>query len=251
MHRFERAIRKLIPSTPILSRSSWFYPLSRGIDLTVGAAARHLIGGIIPPVRYIVRTGTNKNIITPQIRFMLQGYNYWLHKFADGTADLNSSIVDIGCGCGKLAAALRDYDFHGDRFRGHYYGFDADREMIEWCQRYFPPNHFTFVHVNPKSSVYNPGGSVLQVKLEPCRDSSVDLAISNSLFSHLLAEDVKNYLKESFRVLRPGGKIFMTFFCIDDMRTLGLLGGRWTFDHRIGSAYVENIHYPEAAVGVR
>ena len=39
MHRFERAIRKLIPSTPILSRSSWFYPLSRGIDLTVGAAA--------------------------------------------------------------------------------------------------------------------------------------------------------------------------------------------------------------------
>jgi hypothetical protein len=91
MHRFERAIRKLIPSTPILSRSSWFYPLSRGIDLTVGAAARHLIGGIIPPVRYIVRTGTNNNIITPQISFMLHGYNYWLHKFAGG---ISGSLID-------------------------------------------------------------------------------------------------------------------------------------------------------------
>ena len=39
MYRFERPIRKLIPSAEILSRSGWFYPLSRPIDLTVGAAA--------------------------------------------------------------------------------------------------------------------------------------------------------------------------------------------------------------------
>jgi hypothetical protein len=40
----------------------------------------------------------------------------------------------------------------------------------------------------------------------------------------------------------------MTFFCIDDLRDLNFLGGRWPFPHRDGPAYVENPQYPEAAV---
>jgi hypothetical protein len=28
-----------------------------------------------------------------------------------------------------------------------------------------------------------------------------------------------------------------------------LLGGRWTFEHRVQNAFVENQQYPEAAVG--
>jgi hypothetical protein len=40
----------------------------------------------------------------------------------------------------------------------------------------------------------------------------------------------------------------MTFFCMDDLRSLNLLGGRWSFAHRRDAAYIENERYPEAAV---
>ena len=36
----------------------------------------------------------------------------------------------------------------------------------------------------------------------------------------------------------------MTFFCLDSIER----GGRWTFEHKLGEAYVESLKYPEAAV---
>ncbi len=38
--------------------------------------------------------------------------------------------------------------------------------------------------------------------------------------------------------------MFMTFFCIEYVE----LGGRWTFRHRRGNAYIESAQYPDAAV---
>jgi hypothetical protein len=40
----------------------------------------------------------------------------------------------------------------------------------------------------------------------------------------------------------------MTFFCMEDLEKLQLLVGRWSFDHRIGAAYVEDKNFPESAV---
>ena len=49
-------------------------------------------------------------------------------------------------------------------------------------------------------------------------------------------------------MLKPGGWMLMTFFCLDDLEQLGLLGDRWTFQYEIGDARVENERYPESAV---
>ena len=38
--------------------------------------------------------------------------------------------------------------------------------------------------------------------------------------------------------------MYMSFLCMEHVK----LGGRWTFQHRLGNAYVENLQYPEAAV---
>ena len=38
--------------------------------------------------------------------------------------------------------------------------------------------------------------------------------------------------------------MYMTFFCLDSVG----LGDRWSFKHKIGNAYVEDLKYPEAAV---
>jgi len=51
-------------------------------------------------------------------------------------------------------------------------------------------------------------------------------------------------MQESYRILRTNGVMFMTFFCIEHVE----LGGRWTFRHRRGRAYIESAQYPEAAV---
>ncbi len=248
--KFDKYIRRLLPSGALLARSPAFAILSRGIDLTITPLARYLTGGqvLLPPSRFIARTGVGKWYVTPHLRFILDGYTLLLYLFGNGYAGFDSTIVDIGSGVGKLAVPLLAASVHGRAFKGHFFGFDVDAEMIDWCQRNFPEDRFTFTHVDAMSKVYNPQGSD-HPSLSPCSGESIDLVFSNSLFSHLLPADIERYMRESYRVLRPSGKAFMSFFCIDDLLQLGALGNRWTFDHRMGDAYVENLEYPEAAVG--
>jgi SAM-dependent methyltransferase len=243
----ERWLRRLVPSTAVLSRSAWFYPLSVVNDWTIGAVSRVISRRRFPPMRYISRTGCN-DVVSPYFFYLTHGVNFWLYAFSQGWADLNSRIVDIGAGCGKSAATLRDFEYMGQRFRGKYLGFDVDANMVRWCEQNFDPQHFTFRAVDSYSAVYNPSGRTSDPKLEGCDDNSIDLIFSQSLFSHLLEADLRNYVRESLRVLRRGGVMAMTFFCRDDLRALNLLGGRWTFARRQGAAYVENERYPEAAV---
>ena len=73
---------------------------------------------------------------------------------------------------------------------------------------------------------------------------SKDFVYSLSLYSHLLEPEVIDYLRETYRILKPDGIMYMTFFCIEYME----LGRRWTFEHQRGNAYVESTRYPEAAV---
>ena len=244
----ERWLRKLVPSTAVLSRSAWFYPLSVINDWTVGAACRLIMKRRFPPMRYISRTGCN-DVLSPYFFYLTHGVNFWMYAFAQGWAKLDSRIVDIGSGCGKSAATLRDFEYMGERFEGQYFGFDVDADMVRWCQQNFDPERFTFRKIDSFNAVYNPAGQAdLGTRLEGCEDSSIDLVMSQSLFSHLLERELRAYVKESARVLRPGGIMAMTFFCMDDLRALNLVGGRWSFAHRRQAAYIENERYPEAAV---
>jgi len=244
----KRWLRRLVPSTAVLSRSALFYPFSVINDWTVGAACRIITKRRPPPMRYISRTGCN-DVLSPYFYYLTKGANFWLYAFAQGWANLDSRIVDVGSGCGKTAVTLRDFDYMGERFRGQYYGFDVDAGMVRWCQKNFSPEHFSFRTVPMFSAVYNPGGpSGATVDLNGCEDGTIDLVLSQSLFSHLLESDVRGYVKEAARMLRPSGIMAMTFFCMDDLRALNLLGGRWTFAQRRDAAYIENERYPEAAV---
>ena len=99
-----------------------------------------------------------------------------------------------------------------------------------------------------KSTIYNPGGSGAQGARLGLEDSSQDFVFSVSLFTHLLEDDLEGYLRETARVLGTRGRMRMTVFCMDDLRESGTLGGRWTFRHRLGNAFLESDRYPEAAV---
>lgn len=242
-------VRKLIPSTVLIARNPLFSAGSRVVDVTYGRYAEWRTGVKMPPLRYIVRTGVGNNILFPHLYYATAGHKVWEYFFAAGLANLESHIVDIGSGCGKSAVALRDFSYADVRFSGRYYGFDIDAALVEWCRSHFPADRFTFSLVNGKSKVYPSSGKAQEERsLAACADGTIDLVFSQSLFSHLLEEDLAHYVRESFRVLKPGGAMCMTFFCLEDLATLGLLGDRWSFAHKIGQAYVENMSFPEAAV---
>lgn len=244
----DRRVRRWIPSTVLLSRSRVFRFCSWLPDHLARAVLGIFTRQPLPPLHLIVRTGVGNSILLPHYRYLTESLHLWMYFFAKGYARLDATVVDIGSGTGRSAVGLRDLDYWGARFCGRYLGFDVDAEQIAWCQAHFPADRFSFTLVDMASNLYNARGSASRPRLD-CADSTADLVFSQSLFTHLLEDDLRHYLAEGYRILRPGGWMLMTFFCLDDLDGLGLLGGRWTFGHTLGAARVENLRYPEAAVG--
>lgn len=200
---------------------------------------------VLPPNRFRIRVGVGNRILFNQAQFLSYGVRTWDSIFSRRLADTGSSIVEIGCGCGRSAHALTKFGFHG-----RYIGIDVDHEMIEWCLENLASDHLAFEHADVRNSVYNPSGQHELYRL-PVDDGTQDLVFSQSLFTHLLQEELSHYIRESARVLRPGCVMTMSVFCVEDMQEAGILGGRWTFSHRIGEAQVERPDLPEAAVAYK
>lgn len=239
--------RQLVPSVPALSRSRLLMAPLDAVDSLVSLALG--VAGELPPNRLRLRVGAGNRILFNQVMHREMGVGFWLSRLAEGTVQAESRLLDIGCGCGRYASVLAGTRLSGAvDFRGTYTGVDVDPEMIAWCRRHFPPERFMFLLSPMRSKVYNPGGEAGAPPRLDVPDASQDFVFSVSLFTHLLAGDVEGYLRETARVMAPGASMRMTVFCIDDLRDAGTLGGRWTFAHRDGPAYLESERYPEAAV---
>lgn len=98
-------------------------------------------------------------------------------------------IVDLGCGSGRLAAAL-----HG-MASVSYVGIDIVQLLLDYAKRKAPSYEF-----------------VLHRDLSiPIQDNSVDMVSAFSLFTHLLHVESYVYLEECYRILKPGGKVVFSF----------------------------------------
>jgi SAM-dependent methyltransferase len=101
------------------------------------------------------------------------------------------SLVEIGCGSGRLAVQLRDW------LRGPYVGTDVVPELIDHastiCQR--PDWRFALV-----------SGLTTPVETE-----SADMVCAFSVFTHLLHEESYAYMEDIRRVLKPGGALVFSF----------------------------------------
>ncbi len=132
------------------------------------------------------------------------------------------TILDIGCGNGRLAIPLTTHYVR-------YIGVEPIAACVEFCKRVFAPwPNFRFVHVNLKNEYYNPGGTVEPLEFVfPVEDQSVDTILFASVFTHLGTLQVcKHYLDEALRVLKLGGRIGCSWFrsppnavCSDTSRT--------------------------------
>jgi SAM-dependent methyltransferase len=138
-----------------------------------------------------------------------------------------SRVLDIGCGLGRVAWPLAR-ELGAD---GSYDGFDTARPYIDWCENglALDPQRVRFHHFDIYNSAYNPTGTIDGEHLVfPWPDNTFTLAIATSLFTHLSAAGTVNYLREVARTLAPGGRLFASFFVLDQ-ESLEVITDRETY----------------------
>lgn len=168
-----------------------------------------------------------KYSLTPPMSIRLKAGDYWSPRYYRKKGysrfqffqkychpKTNAHILDIGCGTGQMAVQFLSYLNE----EGLYQGMDVNKEEIDWCMRNIKPlrKNFRFSVVNVCNKIYNPEGEVHAEHFHfPYKKNSFDFVILLSVFTHMVPKDLENYMREIFRVLKKGGKCFMTFFLLN------------------------------------
>lgn len=122
-------------------------------------------------------------------------------------------VLDIGCGTGRMALPLTAYLRDGT-----YDGLDIVAESVGWCERVYTPRHpnFRFHFADMRNDLYNPRGKYRARDYRfPFEAASFDFVFLTSVFTHMVAGDMENYLSEIGRVLRPGGRTLISYFLLN------------------------------------
>jgi SAM-dependent methyltransferase len=237
----DRALRKFLPSVARLSYNPFFKIGGDAIARALALPFPELRD--LPPNHLCIRIGCGNRIFNSHVMFIKASSDCWLTFLSRNYCTSNSDVVELGCGCGRIARALKE-----PWFQGTYVGVDIDTEMLEYCRHNFPAGRFEFILSPHRSSTYSSGNSrdksTNEQNLHIAEPNSKDFVYAFTLYTHLLEREATDYLQETHRVLRAGGVVYMNFLCIEHIE----LGQRWTFQHRRSNAYVENARYPEAAV---
>lgn len=159
-------------------------------------------------------------------------------------------VLDIGCGMGRMALPLTDFL---DPRLGSYEGFDIDPGAIRWCRKHISPkaNNFRFQLVSVFNRNYHLDSQVSAERFSfPYPGAQFDFVIATSLFTHLLPVEARNYIAETARVLKPGGRGLLTFFLLNTEAEAALDTGHGhlNFTHKFENYRLVNPELPETAV---
>jgi SAM-dependent methyltransferase len=142
------------------------------------------------------------------------------------------------------------------RQEGRYEGFDVARVLIEWSRQQLEPQlpNFRFSWVDVRAGGHNPEGAINGAGFRfPFSDGSFDLAIACSVFTHMLPDGIENYVAEVSRVLKTGGRCFMSVFLFDVEAEKAVATGSTIFDfrHPIGPCLTFDRERPEEGIACR
>jgi ubiquinone/menaquinone biosynthesis C-methylase UbiE len=193
-----------------------------------------------PPKRLAFSIGGN---------FKRAGEKFIQHFIELGGLKQSDRVLDVGCGVGRMAAPLAKY-LNG---QGSYEGFDIVAKSIDWCRenitRKYPNFHFQLADIYNKQ--YNPRGKHIPSQYKfPYDDKSFDFAFLTSVFTHMLPQDIDNYLSEISRVLKTDKKCLLTFFLVNEESSRAIEVGTSSMNFRFKSDGFRTISKatPEKAV---
>jgi SAM-dependent methyltransferase len=147
----------------------------------------------------------------------------------------DEAVLEVGCGPGYNAVPLVDYLSDA----GSYDAFDPDGAKIAWCQANISMkrSNFRFQAIDLYNKLYNPRGTVVPTEFVfPYPDASFDFVILTSIFTHFTPDEVDHYLGEIARVLKRGGRSYISYFLLNYeslyLRSIGK--GRQDLPLRVG-----------------
>ncbi len=167
-----------------------------------------------------------------------------------GLVGVGTRILEIGCGCGRVAASLaRD-----ERLKAwgvSYRGMDVDQASIAWCAEHISEwnPRFHFYHANCHNPSYNRTGRVpVDSYSFPHAKESVDLIVLTSVLTHVLPNELIHYLAEMARMLAPDGVVYASFFLSDTLMEVATRRHAFSFPVKREHYAVNREDFPTNAV---
>ena len=148
--------------------------------------------------------------------FIKLGNAFFNYFKINGNITPDSNVLDIGSGIGRIAIPFTNYLSDEAIYRG----FDVVKSGVDWCNKNISKKHsnFKFKHVALKNELYNMETNE-QAKdfVFPYQNDEFDFVFLTSVFTHMLPNDIENYLKEISRVLRKDRLCILTVFILDNV----------------------------------
>lgn len=200
---------------------------------------------LMPPLDLIHWTGSDS-----EKSFLAVGQEYFNYFRDKCGLKPGMSVLDIGCGVGRMAIPLLDFLTPDGRFEG----IDVDPRSIKWAAENITPRYpnFRFHHSDVFNLTYNAGGKIAPHRYRlPFANETFDFLWGTSVFTHMLPPSMENYLSELARVLKTGGQCLLTFFLLNDSTERFIKAGKsaFHFPHRWGPCGVQSLETPENVVG--
>lgn len=219
-------------------------PEVRRVAVGLLTDARSLPARIVDPERRSEPWSVIHDVGDGDYRMLGRQIARWLVRF--GGLRSESSVLDIGCGTGRVAKPVAK--LLGPQ--GRYLGFDVSDRAIRFCQEQFAGDpRFRFRRIDVQNGFYNRTGGIPEDAVRfPADDESVDIAFATSVFTHMRLASVETYIREAARTLRPHGVLMFSAFTLEPGREHSPLLPFQPFEP--GSAVV-NPRSPEQAIAHR
>lgn len=136
-------------------------------------------------------------------------------------------VLDFGCCTSPIAQAFSVYPVK-DLNLVEYYGLDIDEKVIGWCRETFAgANNFHFEHLRYDRPHYALADNAILDDVQASSTISTsftnlnlptnfNIQLSGSVFTHLLFEEIVDYIRELAARVVPGGILINSMFVLDE-----------------------------------